>query len=117
MLAPFDSQGVCAPTSDMARLMLFLEIWSSLTPGVRLARMRLSFLIPLAWLASATIGVLVAHFFFGVGWGWSVGGAALVLVSIFLNGLLATWEDEQPGGFNNPTPKQTGKDSHSNDAP
>jgi hypothetical protein len=30
---------------------------------------------------------------------------------ILANGLLATWEDEQPGGFNNPLPKKTGKGS------
>ena len=35
--------------------------------------------------------------------------AALVIivipVSMILNGFLAEWEDNQPGGFNDPTPK------------
>jgi hypothetical protein len=78
--------------------------------------MRSSFLIPLAWLAAATVGVLVAHFVFHVSWAMSFGGAAIGLAAVFLNGLLATWEDEQPGGFHNPTPKQTQKDSQHDNA-
>lgn len=40
---------------------------------------------------------------------WAIGGVpflACFLIAVFailVNGLLATWEDEQPGGFHNPT--------------
>lgn len=27
---------------------------------------------------------------------------AIAVIALLLNGWLATWEDEQPGGFNNP---------------
>lgn len=78
--------------------------------------MRSSFFIPLVWFAVATIGVFIAHFAFAVRWTASLGGAAIILVAVFVNGLIATREDELPGGFNNPTPKQTEKDSHDDNA-
>jgi hypothetical protein len=31
---------------------------------------------------------------------------AVTAIAILANGWLATWEDEQPGGFNNPTDDQ-----------
>ena len=30
----------------------------------------------------------------------------IVVLGLFINGLLATWEDEQPGGFCNPNPEE-----------
>src|SRR5438105_1343143 len=60
-----------------------------------------------AWLAIATVGVLIAHLLFGARLSISIWVAILVLLSSFVNGWLATWEDEQPGGFNNPEPGQT----------
>lgn len=63
------------------------------------------------WLAVGTVGVVIAHFVFSIGWGVSIVVAALMLLAVFLNGLLASWEDEQPSGFHNPRPDQTQKDS------
>jgi len=58
----------------------------------------------LIWLFIAALIIIVLHFGFSWDYAWSVGVAIIVFVSVFLNGLLATWEDEQPGGFNNPLP-------------
>lgn len=73
-------------------------------------RTLLRFKILFGWLAVATAGVLIAHFGFAARWTYSIGGAVIVLGAVFLNGLLATWEDEQPGGFNDPAPQQPGRD-------
>ena len=44
-----------------------------------------------------------AHWIFGV----SVWLALpIVVVAVVVNGALALWEDEQPGGFNNPEGKE-----------
>ena len=32
---------------------------------------------------------------------------AIALVALLLNGWLAVWEDNQPGGFNNPNPDES----------
>ena len=34
------------------------------------------------------------------------GSFAVIVIAMLANGFLATWEDEQPGGFNNPTDKE-----------
>jgi hypothetical protein len=40
-------------------------------------------------------------------WGWkAIGIGAMIAVSMILNGILAEWEDDQPGGFNNPKKKE-----------
>ncbi len=69
-------------------------------------RLRWPLLLPALWLAVLGMTILLAHFVFGAGWERATGIAALIFGSILLNGLLATWEDEQPGGFNHPTPEQ-----------
>ncbi|MDB6112837.1 MAG: hypothetical protein JWR69_4587 [Pedosphaera sp.] len=71
----------------------------------------LKFIILFAWLAVAATGVVIAHLGLGFGWSISIGVAAIALAAVFLNGWLATWEDEQPGGFHNPKPEQKQKDS------
>ncbi|MCW5557752.1 MAG: hypothetical protein KIT22_07965 [Verrucomicrobiae bacterium] len=78
--------------------------------------MHSAFIIRVVWWVLVTAGVLVAHYVFAVGWGVSLGGVAVILAGVFANGLLLTWEDEWSGGFNNPTPEQTGKDSHDDNA-
>jgi len=63
----------------------------------------------LFWLFIATALALVLRFVFGYDYPWSIGIAVIVLLSVFLNGLLAAWEDEQPGGYNNPLPSEKKK--------
>lgn len=65
-------------------------------------------LIPIASLGiAATIG-----YFFGrwTGIGFWV-AFAIVYVAMLINGWVATLEDEQPGGFNNPKSDQTKKEN------
>ena len=52
---------------------------------------------------AALIGVVAvfAYRYFG---GLAAGIVVLVPLSLIANGWLAEWEDEQPGGFNNPHP-------------
>jgi len=69
-------------------------------------RSLLRFKVLVGWLAVATAGVLIAHVGFAARWSISIAGAIIVMSSVFLNGLLATWEDEQPGGFCDPAAKQ-----------
>jgi len=46
----------------------------------------------------AVIATVVWHYFGGF-----AGGIVIIVpLAIIANGWLATWEDEQPGGFNNP---------------
>jgi hypothetical protein len=35
----------------------------------------------------------------------------IVIVAVLINGLIATWEDQRPGGFENPLEKQKGTSS------
>jgi len=53
----------------------------------------------LASLVVAAIAALALSYIRGLTvWG----GFAIVIVALLVNGWLATWEDNQPGGFNNP---------------
>ena len=54
----------------------------------------------LASLVVATIAALALSYLSGLPF-W--GGFAIVIVALLVNGWLATWEDDQPGGFSNPT--------------
>ncbi len=58
------------------------------------------------WLVVGIIIVFALHFAAGLSYLAACGFVLLGLVCIFLNGLLAMWEDEQPGGFNNPRPSE-----------
>lgn len=62
--------------------------------------------IMLVWLIVAIITVFALHLLAGLSFWAAVGFTTLGLLCILANGLLLTWEDEQPGGFNNPLPKQ-----------
>ena len=62
--------------------------------------------IPIFWLAIFIVAVLVMHFRFSVNLYAALGFGIIGLIAIFINGLIATWEDDQPGGFNNPTPEK-----------
>lgn len=75
--------------------------------------MRLGFThyVRLAWLVVGVVAVFMLHFLAGVGYWAAVGITGLGLLCILANGLLASWEDEQPGGFNAPLPKETEKGS------
>lgn len=39
------------------------------------------------------------------------GAAIIVVLALVGNGLLAVWEDNRPGGFNNPNPEPGEKDA------
>lgn len=69
------------------------------------------FAIPLIWLFLVIVGMAVAHFKFEAAWGVCAIGGVLAVGTILLNGWLMQWEDEEPGGFNNPTPNESEKDS------
>ena len=41
-------------------------------------------------------------------------GIAIIIAALLANGLLAEWEDHQPGGFLNPTDEPTGRTPRQN---
>jgi hypothetical protein len=51
----------------------------------------------LVWLAISLVIGAIAHFGFGQNF---IASAVIAGVALTLNGLLAEWEDRQPGGFN-----------------
>ena len=55
----------------------------------------------LGGMAIVTVAALILRAVSGLPF-WACFLAALV--GVLLNGWFATWEDEQPGGFNNPDP-------------
>ena len=68
---------------------------------------------PTFHLVPAVIGLSIAAL---IAWGlshWTSlpfwGGFALVVVSMFINGVIAEHEDNAPGGFNNPLPPEEKK--------
>jgi len=65
------------------------------------------FLIPIFWAAIFIVAVFVMHFRFSVHLYAAIGFGVIGLIAIFINGWLATWEDDQPGGFNNLIEKKT----------
>ncbi len=64
------------------------------------------FWIQILWTAIFALAALIMHFFFLINFYAAMGFGAIGLVAIFINGCVATWEDDQPGGFNNPTHKE-----------
>jgi hypothetical protein len=67
-----------------------------------MAKFREFFSFPdfLAGMAIAALGALALRAFSGLPF-W--GCFAITVLAVLVNGWLATWEDNQPGGFNNPT--------------
>jgi uncharacterized membrane protein len=61
----------------------------------------------LVFIAVACIASYLLHYFSGMPlWG----AAIIVALALVGNGLLAEWEDNRPGGFNNPNPEPGEKD-------
>jgi hypothetical protein len=67
--------------------------------------------VRIAWLIIGIAAVFMLHFLAGFSYLAAVGITIFGLLCILANGLLATWEDERPGGFNNPLPQKSKKGS------
>ena len=64
--------------------------------------------LSLVFIAVVCIISYLLHYFSGMPlWG----AAIIVVVALVGNGYLAEWEDNRPGGFNNPNQKSSEKDT------
>ena len=64
------------------------------------------FWMPLLWMATAAIAIGIMYFYLSISLYAAFGYAVIGLVAIFTTGWIATWEDDQPGGFNSSIQKE-----------